>query len=341
MFETIYLPSQRVRKGTVITTAGLSRFRNNPGIISQYPSRAYQSGITKVQDSIQTSSAAVIAAAAPFSIPIRNASYNLNADPNALYRTPRSGLLWRVVGKEGDCQERYIQNDKTDDYESSGSVPSHELSSEACGIRGHNRASSGLLGRNELRFRRRRLGGQRPWARRRRRCWLTQRRARRRSLNHRLQSGNRQLPVVGDRLIDQIIAFALLGDQDSVVTGGYVRAASDLLHHVPHERGLLADGQVLLNRIGIRNCRADDVQLILCFFDVFAVGIVAHQLLVILGRFIWLFLFLIGRASAEEYFVRQTKVLVLFQDLFQTILCALQALLVVNVSVVIVEAGDL
>ena len=102
MFETIYLPSQRVRKGIVITTAGLSRFRNNPGIISQYPSRAYQSGITKVQDSIQTSSAAVIAAAAPFSIPIRNASYNLNADPNALYRTPRSGLLWRVVGKEGD-----------------------------------------------------------------------------------------------------------------------------------------------------------------------------------------------------------------------------------------------
>jgi hypothetical protein len=102
MFETIYLPSDRVIKGVVITNAGIARFRNNPGIVRQYPTLAYKSGITKVQDNVQTSQPAVIAAAAPFSIPIRNASYNLNADPNALYRTPRSGLLWRVVGKEGD-----------------------------------------------------------------------------------------------------------------------------------------------------------------------------------------------------------------------------------------------
>lgn len=102
MFETIYLPSQRVQKRFTVTNAGLSRFRNNTGKVINAPSRAYQSGITKIQDNVQLSQPTVIASPAPFSIPIRNASYNLNADPKTLYRTPRSGLLWRVVGKEGE-----------------------------------------------------------------------------------------------------------------------------------------------------------------------------------------------------------------------------------------------
>lgn len=107
MFETIYLPSLRDKKRIVTTNVGMSRYRNFTGYTRSFPKRAYQSGITKINDMVQLSQPSVIAAAAPFSLPIRNASYNLNADPKHLYRTPRSGLLWRVVGKEGED----IQND--------------------------------------------------------------------------------------------------------------------------------------------------------------------------------------------------------------------------------------
>ena len=144
-----------------------------------------------------------------------------------------------------------------------------------------------------------------------------------------------------DCFVDQIGAFALLGNQNSVVTGGNVGAAADLLHHVLHECGLLANRQVLLNYVGIGNGSADDVQLIFGLLDVFAVRIVAHQLLIILGGFIGLFLFLIRHTGAEQHFVRQTKVLIFFQNLFQTILSTLKPTLVIAIASVEIEAGDL
>ena len=156
-----------------------------------------------------------------------------------------------------------------------------------------------------------------------------------------MQGTVRNLTVVLDCFVDQIGAFALLGNQNSVVTGGNVGAAADLLHHVLHECGLLANRQVLLNYVGIGNGSADDVQLIFGLLDVFAVRIVAHQLLIIFGGFVGLFLLLISDRGAVQHFVSQTKVLVLFQNLFQAVLRAFQARLVVYVSVVVVEAGDL
>ena len=72
----------------------------------------------------------------------------------------------------------------------------------------------------------------------------------------------------------------MFGNQNAVLAGGDIGVAADLLHHVLHESRFLTRRQILLYRIGRRNRRADDVELIFGLFDVIAVGIIAHQLLV-------------------------------------------------------------
>lgn len=61
---------------------------------------AYQNPVQIHTTPVQLSNAAVIPMAAPFSLAIRNASYNLNADPRLMKFTPRTGLLPRIVDSE-------------------------------------------------------------------------------------------------------------------------------------------------------------------------------------------------------------------------------------------------
>src|SRR5207253_10181294 len=92
------------------------------------------------------------------------------------------------------------------------------------------------------------------------------------TLNHRLNI-LRKLPIICDRHIDQVVAFAASRNQDAVMAGSYVCIAGYLLLHVLHKGWLLASGLILLYWIRVRDCRANDVQLLLRLVDIFAVGI--------------------------------------------------------------------
>jgi len=101
--EQQVFPSQRLSKPSAIRsiqpgfgTLGITKPFS--GIVNA--KSAYQNPLQIHTTPIQLSNAAVIPAAAPFSLAIRNASYNLNSDPRVLKFTPRSGLLPRIVNKE-------------------------------------------------------------------------------------------------------------------------------------------------------------------------------------------------------------------------------------------------
>jgi len=82
---------------------GLKRFHNLAGPSYKSPGpMAFDPPIRKHTTPLYLAEGMAIPDAAPFSLAIRNASYNLNADPRLLYRTPRSGLAPYVRGAEGD-----------------------------------------------------------------------------------------------------------------------------------------------------------------------------------------------------------------------------------------------
>jgi hypothetical protein len=92
--------------------------------------KAYQNPIRKETTIVQTSQAAVISAATPFSIPIRFSSFNLNANTDALKFTPRSGSLPRIVGEEpgdyGDREAVRFHQKKSIEEEPNGEEPDGE-----------------------------------------------------------------------------------------------------------------------------------------------------------------------------------------------------------------------
>lgn len=98
------------RKGKVqqrIANANMPESRNLTKSAFSIDRKAYQNPIRKESVLVQTSRAAVISAATPFSIPIRYSSFNLNANNEALKFTPRSGSMPRIVGEEpGDYGDR-------------------------------------------------------------------------------------------------------------------------------------------------------------------------------------------------------------------------------------------
>lgn len=98
------------RRGKVqqrIANANLPESRNLTKSAFSIDRKAYQNPIRKESVLVQTSRAAVISAATPFSIPIRYSSFNLNANNEALKFTPRSGSMPRIVGEEpGDYGDR-------------------------------------------------------------------------------------------------------------------------------------------------------------------------------------------------------------------------------------------
>jgi hypothetical protein len=67
----------------------------------KFPTSAYKRPFNKVTTPRYLSHPQAIPLSAPFSIAIRNASYNLNADPDRLFFTPKNGLYPRAVGQEG------------------------------------------------------------------------------------------------------------------------------------------------------------------------------------------------------------------------------------------------
>lgn len=98
------------RRGKVqqrIANANLPESRNLTKSAFSIDRKAYQNPIRKESVLVQTSRAAVISAATPFSIPTRYSSFNLNANNEALKFTPRSGSMPRIVGEEpGDYGDR-------------------------------------------------------------------------------------------------------------------------------------------------------------------------------------------------------------------------------------------
>ena len=105
---TAVQPSKRKGKNQqVIQTGNLPERRNITRSAFSLERKAYQNPIRKESALVQTSRAAVISGATPFSIPIRYSSFNLNANNEALKFTPRSGSLPRIVGEEpGDYGDR-------------------------------------------------------------------------------------------------------------------------------------------------------------------------------------------------------------------------------------------
>lgn len=90
-----------------ISTGDLPEKKNLTQSAFSINRKAYQNPIRKETSLVQTSQAAVISAATPFSIPIRYSSFNLNANNQLLKFTPRSGSLPRIVGEEpGDYGDR-------------------------------------------------------------------------------------------------------------------------------------------------------------------------------------------------------------------------------------------
>lgn len=101
--EQLVFPSQRASKPPALST--ISPGLGSLGIPKAYealsnPHVAWQNALQIHTVPRQLSDAAVIPSAAPFKLAIRNASYNLNADPRLLRFTPRTGLLPRIVGVE-------------------------------------------------------------------------------------------------------------------------------------------------------------------------------------------------------------------------------------------------
>jgi hypothetical protein len=64
--------------------------------------RAFQKSVLVQTTPRQLSEAAVIPSSAPFKLAIRNASFNLNYNPIKAKFTPRSGIIPRMRGTEGD-----------------------------------------------------------------------------------------------------------------------------------------------------------------------------------------------------------------------------------------------
>ena len=65
--------------------------------------RAFQNGVMVQTTPRQLSEAAVIPSSAPFKLAIRNASFNLNYNPQRAKFMPRSGIIPRMRGTEGDA----------------------------------------------------------------------------------------------------------------------------------------------------------------------------------------------------------------------------------------------
>lgn len=119
---TTSLPSKR--RGKIqqqIATGNLPEKRNLTGAVFSLDRKAYQNPIRKETVLVQTSRAAVISGATPFSIPIRYSSFNLNANNEALKFTPRSGSMPRIVGEEpgdyGDREAILFHQKKNDEEE--------------------------------------------------------------------------------------------------------------------------------------------------------------------------------------------------------------------------------
>lgn len=97
-----------------VPSLGEQRLRNLTGIAVKNRKFAYANPIHKQTDLLYLSKGQLLDQAAPFSDPIRLASFNLNADTDALKFVPRSGLLPRVVDWESG-QETFTPGSKEDE----------------------------------------------------------------------------------------------------------------------------------------------------------------------------------------------------------------------------------
>lgn len=97
----------RTKRNELNKTVALSKpidLNGITGTTSMNKRKGYQQPYRKVSTPVQLARPAAINDAAPFSLPIRNIGYNLNADMKSLKFTPRSGSLPRIVGVEsGDA----------------------------------------------------------------------------------------------------------------------------------------------------------------------------------------------------------------------------------------------
>ena len=112
----------------------------------------------------------------------------------------------------------------------------------------------------------------------------------------------------------------MLGDQNAVLISCHISAAGDLLHHVLHERWLVARRQVLLDRIRIGNRGTDYVQLILSLVDEFAIWIIAYEYLKVLRGFVRFFFLHERPAVVKINFVQPAVGGIFLNNLFQPIL---------------------
>ena len=107
MITAVQPSKRRGKRQQIISTGNPPEKRNLTQSAFSLDRKAYQNPIRKESVLVQTSRAAVISAATPFSIPIRYSSYNLNAETEKLKFTPRSGSMPRIVGEEpGDYGDR-------------------------------------------------------------------------------------------------------------------------------------------------------------------------------------------------------------------------------------------
>jgi hypothetical protein len=107
MISAVQTSKRKGKHQQVISTGNLYEKRNLTQSAFAVNRKAYQNPVRKESAIVQTSRAAVISGATPFSIPIRYSSYNLNANNEALKFTPRSGSMPRIVGEEpGDYGDR-------------------------------------------------------------------------------------------------------------------------------------------------------------------------------------------------------------------------------------------
>ncbi len=107
MITAVQPSKRRGKRQQNISTGNAPGKRNVTQSAFSLDRKAYQNPIRKESVLVQTSQAAVISAATPFSIPIRYSSFNLNANTEALKFTPRSGSMPRIVGEEpGDYGDR-------------------------------------------------------------------------------------------------------------------------------------------------------------------------------------------------------------------------------------------
>ena len=112
--ENVYLPSKR-QPSERFTGSGIKITRPLTGETAKNKKFAYQNPIRKRTDLLYMSKGALLSISAPFTIPIRNAGFNLNADMTKLKFTPRSGDLPRITDWEaGDSMPEKGEGNQPD-----------------------------------------------------------------------------------------------------------------------------------------------------------------------------------------------------------------------------------